>query len=145
MNIQCPHCGQDYEVEKTMYGKNVRCETCGKKFVAGVADARQNQTEATCSAPAASAPKSERLEPLPKPLPTIQPRWLGRKVFIAVLLANIVCASIFTSVLAKAIANSITDEVKREFTYDDLINKPSFGVILDGTRYSNNHVYLPIK
>ena len=35
MNIKCPHCGTEYDAEESEYGKFVKCEVCGKGFVAG--------------------------------------------------------------------------------------------------------------
>ena len=35
MDIKCPHCGTEYEVEKKDFGKYVTCESCGKGFVVG--------------------------------------------------------------------------------------------------------------
>lgn len=36
MNINCPHCGTEYEIEKHEFGKFVTCLVCDKNFVAGV-------------------------------------------------------------------------------------------------------------
>ena len=36
MNIKCPHCGTEYEIEKHEFGKFVTCHVCDKNFVAGV-------------------------------------------------------------------------------------------------------------
>lgn len=35
MDIKCPHCETEYEVEKKDFGKYVTCESCGKGFVVG--------------------------------------------------------------------------------------------------------------
>ena len=35
MDIKCPHCGTEYEADKSEYGRFVKCEACGKGFVAG--------------------------------------------------------------------------------------------------------------
>lgn len=35
MNSKCPHCGIEYEIDKSEYGMFVKCETCGKGFVVG--------------------------------------------------------------------------------------------------------------
>lgn len=35
MNINCPHCGTDYEVAQKDFGRFVTCESCGKGFVVG--------------------------------------------------------------------------------------------------------------
>ena len=37
MNINCPHCGTEYEIDETEYGRFVKCESCGKGFVVGTA------------------------------------------------------------------------------------------------------------
>lgn len=36
MDIKCPHCGTEYEIEKHEFGKFVTCHVCDKNFVAGV-------------------------------------------------------------------------------------------------------------
>lgn len=33
MNSKCPHCGTEYEVEKSELGSHVECQVCGKEFV----------------------------------------------------------------------------------------------------------------
>lgn len=35
MDISCPYCGSEYEIEESTYGKYVDCLDCGKSFVAG--------------------------------------------------------------------------------------------------------------
>ena len=35
MNIKCPHCGMEYEVEESDRGRQVVCEQCGNGFVVG--------------------------------------------------------------------------------------------------------------
>lgn len=35
MTITCPHCGTEYDAEKSEYGRFVKCEICQKGFVAG--------------------------------------------------------------------------------------------------------------
>ena len=35
MDIKCPHCGTEYEIDETEYGRFVKCESCGKGFVVG--------------------------------------------------------------------------------------------------------------
>lgn len=35
MDIKCPHCGTEYEIENEDFGRFVKCEICGKGFVAG--------------------------------------------------------------------------------------------------------------
>ena len=35
MDTNCPHCGTEYEIDKSEYGRYVKCEICGKGFVAG--------------------------------------------------------------------------------------------------------------
>lgn len=37
MDIKCPHCGTKYEIDTSEYGRFVKCEACGKGFVAGTA------------------------------------------------------------------------------------------------------------
>lgn len=33
MNINCPHCGTEYEVDRDELGSHVECQICGKAFV----------------------------------------------------------------------------------------------------------------
>ena len=35
MNIKCPQCGTEYEVDKKDFGRFVTCQSCGKGFVVG--------------------------------------------------------------------------------------------------------------
>ena len=35
MNINCPHCGTEYEVEGKDFGRFTNCESCGRGFVIG--------------------------------------------------------------------------------------------------------------
>ena len=35
MNIKCPNCGMEYEVERKDFGSFVTCESCGKGFIIG--------------------------------------------------------------------------------------------------------------
>ena len=41
MNINCPHCGTEYDIDKSEYGRFVKCEICGKGFVAGTSAAKK--------------------------------------------------------------------------------------------------------
>ena len=41
MNVRCPHCGTEYDVEKKEMYRYVKCEACGKGFVAGAATSLQ--------------------------------------------------------------------------------------------------------
>lgn len=41
MDINCPHCGTEYDAEESEYGKFVKCEVCGKGFVAGTSGAKK--------------------------------------------------------------------------------------------------------
>ena len=40
MNINCPHCGTEYDIEQREFGKYVTCQVCGKGFVAGARQTR---------------------------------------------------------------------------------------------------------
>ena len=42
MNISCPHCGTEYDAEENEYGRYVKCEICGKGFVAGASRPKKN-------------------------------------------------------------------------------------------------------
>lgn len=44
MDVKCPHCGTEYEIEQREFGKFVDCQVCGKGFVVGVSAAKQNAT-----------------------------------------------------------------------------------------------------
>ena len=41
MNIKCPHCGTEYDIEQREFGKYVTCQVCGKGFVAGALQTRE--------------------------------------------------------------------------------------------------------
>ena len=46
MNIKCPHCGTEYDIEQREFGKYVTCQVCNKGFVAGARPTRTRQTRA---------------------------------------------------------------------------------------------------
>ena len=41
MDIKCPHCGTEYEIDKSEHGRFVDCPTCGKGFVVGTSAAKK--------------------------------------------------------------------------------------------------------
>ena len=41
MDIKCPHCGTEYDIDKSEYGRYVKCEICGKGFVAGTSASKK--------------------------------------------------------------------------------------------------------
>ena len=43
MNIKCPHCGTEYEVEDESVGRRAQCDVCGNKFVIGATGADEPQ------------------------------------------------------------------------------------------------------
>ncbi len=49
MNIVCPKCHQEYEVDPSMIGQQVQCESCGLNFIAKVPklSAKREYTEKT--------------------------------------------------------------------------------------------------
>ena len=49
MNSTCPHCGTEYEIDESEYGRFVKCEVCGKGFVAGTSAAKK-LGEVACAA-----------------------------------------------------------------------------------------------
>ena len=55
MNIKCPHCGTEYEVEQSDVGRRVVCESCGNGFVVG-----GQQSAPKCSASATAVPQDQR-------------------------------------------------------------------------------------
>ena len=52
MNIKCPHCGTEYEVEREWYGQYTTCESCGKGFVIGTSASKQLGEAASAAADA---------------------------------------------------------------------------------------------
>ena len=46
MNIKCPHCGTEYEVEKKDMYRYTKCQVCGKGFVIGATKSLQTETSA---------------------------------------------------------------------------------------------------
>lgn len=36
MNITCPYCGQKYEIDSSILGQNVECESCRMNFIANI-------------------------------------------------------------------------------------------------------------
>ena len=61
MNINCPHCGTEYDIEQREFGKYVTCQVCGKGFVAGARQTRaqmvrpDNETSEQVDVPPESA------------------------------------------------------------------------------------------
>ena len=55
MDIKCPHCGTEYEVEKQDIGRFVTCESCGKGFVAGTSKSSGEAQSSRCQLSAISA------------------------------------------------------------------------------------------
>lgn len=64
MNIKCPHCGTEYEVEKQDMYRYTKCEVCGKGFVVGSETSVLSSKDANTTAEASShAPKGGRFSP----------------------------------------------------------------------------------
>lgn len=55
MDIKCPHCGTEYEIDKSEYGRYAQCEVCGKGFVIGATTSRLSSAKKTMSAVRQSA------------------------------------------------------------------------------------------
>lgn len=47
MDIKCPHCGTDYEVEQKDMYRYTKCEVCGKGFVIGATTSLLSSGEST--------------------------------------------------------------------------------------------------
>ena len=45
MNIKCPKCGTEYEVDKKDFGRFVTCQSCGKGFVVGARSDSKTKVE----------------------------------------------------------------------------------------------------
>ncbi len=64
MNIKCPHCGTEYEVEKQDMYRYTKCEVCGKGFVIGqlvvptMADEKVQRVQTEEVTPAVSGKKT---------------------------------------------------------------------------------------
>ena len=50
MNIKCPHCGTEYEVEKKDMYRYTKCEVCGKGFVVGATTSMLSSDDARVAA-----------------------------------------------------------------------------------------------
>ena len=44
MNINCPHCGTEYDIAQHEFGKFVTCQVCGRGFVAGANSQNKSAT-----------------------------------------------------------------------------------------------------
>ena len=47
VNVSCPHCGTEYEVEQSECGITAICQTCNKEFVVGQSEMRESVAEKT--------------------------------------------------------------------------------------------------
>ena len=74
MNIKCPHCGTEYEVEKKDMYRYTKCEVCGKGFVTGATSSLLSS--GTPSESNAYMPPSRRLSVQRRT--AAQPRHLAR-------------------------------------------------------------------
>ena len=52
MNIKCPNCGMEYEVERKDFGSSVTCESCGNGFVIGAKSCARAGATSEASQPA---------------------------------------------------------------------------------------------
>lgn len=77
MDIKCPHCGAEYDIEQREFGKYVTCQVCGKGFVAGARQARAQlmRTDAAASGRSDVPPESACLKAWAK-------YWLARILII---------------------------------------------------------------
>ena len=50
MNIKCPQCGMEYEVDQKDFGRFVTCQSCGKGFVVGAKPTTKPKWRANTSA-----------------------------------------------------------------------------------------------
>lgn len=62
MNIKCPHCGTEYDAEESEYGRFVKCEVCGKGFVAGTSGAKKHNEMIGATRSAASTDATREQE-----------------------------------------------------------------------------------
>ena len=65
MNIKCPHCGTEYEVEKKDMFRYTKCQVCGKGFVVGAETCLQK--DESKNVPAAVSPNGKELSRKPSP------------------------------------------------------------------------------
>ena len=64
MNIKCPHCGTEYEVEKKDMFRYTKCEVCGKGFVVGSEKSMlSSKNDSATTETSARAPKGGRFSP----------------------------------------------------------------------------------
>lgn len=62
MDIKCPHCGTEYDAEESEYGRFVKCEVCGKGFVAGTSGAKKHNEMIGATRSAASTDATREQE-----------------------------------------------------------------------------------
>ena len=101
MDIKCPHCGTEYEIEEKEFGRFVKCESCGKGFVAGASTAQVNGEEKPVEDILGMRTNSEQEKDDTQQGTgqRIALVWgVGIAVFFAVLIANIVFA-VFTYIV----------------------------------------------
>lgn len=75
MNIKCPHCGTEYEIEKKDMYRYTKCQVCGKGFVVG------SDTSLLSSKPSPPKPSSPTPSNVPRvPTSSTPPRQRETKV-----------------------------------------------------------------
>ena len=75
MNVKCPHCGTQYEVEKNDMYRYTKCSVCGKGFVVGTTtNMRASDSSSTPSTSAsAKSSRSTQSRPQRKPVSPLRP------------------------------------------------------------------------
>lgn len=51
MNIRCPYCGVEYELDRTTYGRKANCGACGKDFIIGQSPVQGDASKETRRSP----------------------------------------------------------------------------------------------
>ena len=55
MDVKCPGCGTEYEVDASDAGQDVECEVCGRKFVIGAQEKNVREESPPIAMPKASS------------------------------------------------------------------------------------------
>lgn len=99
MNIKCPHCGTEYEIGQSGFGKFVNCQVCGKGFVAGVRPRKKETRGTPLHKPKAMSSSLSEI----KLLKTWALYWLARllvgcAITVVVVVADVIVANLSGSI-----------------------------------------------